>query len=179
MDRGRAWCSCTGPAVAAQLAADRPQRVRSLVLLGGPASAVDDGRMQIQFGLWERLSAQDPDLFARIALLTVLSPAFVEAMSPEQAEEAVAFGVRNRQPGTSRQAALDRRIDLRPSLGRIRARTLVIGQTLDAVVPVEHARRLRAGIVGAAYAEIPTGHLGLLEQPDLVAATIRDFLLAG
>jgi pimeloyl-ACP methyl ester carboxylesterase len=168
-----------GAAVAAQLAADRPELVRGLVLLGGLVNAVDDARCQIQFALWERLCDADPDLFARLALLTVLSPSFVRALTLEEAEEAVAFGVRNRQPGTARQAALDRRIDLRSSLGLIRARTLVVGQTLDAVTPVEHARELHAGIDGAQYAEIPTGHLGLLEQPDVVARTIRDFLLAG
>lgn len=167
-----------GAAVAAQLAADQPERVRGLVLLGGLANAIDDARCQIQFALWERLSAEDPDVFARLALLTALSPGFVSALSLAEAEEAVAFGVRNRQPGTARQAALDRRIDLRSALGRIRAPTLVIGQTLDAVVPVQHARELHAGIDGAQYTEIPTGHLGLLEQPDVVARTIRDFLLA-
>ncbi len=167
-----------GAAVAAQLAADRPELVDSLVLLGGLANAIDDARAQIQFALWERLAATEPDLFARLALLTALSPPFVSAMSLAEAEEAVAFGVRNRQPGTARQAALDRRIDLRSSLGLIRARTLVIGQTLDAVAPIEHARELHAGIAGAQYAEIATGHLGLLEQPDVVAKTIRDFLLA-
>jgi pimeloyl-ACP methyl ester carboxylesterase len=168
-----------GAAVAAQLAADRSELVRGLVLLGGLANAVDDARCQLQFALWERLCDTDPDVFARLALLTALSPSFVSALTLAEAEEAVAFGVRNRQPGTARQAALDRRIDLRSSLGLIRARTLVIGQTLDAVIPVEHARELHAGIEGAEYVEIPTGHLGLLEQPDVVAKLIRDFLLAG
>ncbi len=168
-----------GAAVAAQLAADRPELVRGLVLLGGLVNAVDDARCQIQFALWERLCEEDPDLFARLALLTALSPSFVGALSLQEAEAAVAFGVRNRQPGTARQASLDRRIDLRAKLGLIGARTLVIGQALDAVVPVEHARALHAAIDGAQYAEIATGHLGLLEQPDVVARTIRDFLLAG
>jgi pimeloyl-ACP methyl ester carboxylesterase len=168
-----------GAAVAAQLAADAPQRVRGLVLIGGMVNTVDDARMQVQFGLWERLARQDPDLFARVALLSVLSPGFVSALTLEEAEAAVAFGVRNRQPGTDRQLALDRRIDLRSSLGLIRARTLVIGQTLDTVVPVDHARELQAGIDGAEYHEIPTGHHGLLEQPDVVAKLIRDFLLTG
>jgi pimeloyl-ACP methyl ester carboxylesterase len=168
-----------GAAVAARLAADRPELVSGLVMLGGLVNAVGDARCQIQFALWERLCDADPELFARMALLTALSPAFVSSLTLEEAEEAVAFGVRNRQPGTARQAALDRRIDLRSALGLIRARTLVIGQALDAVVPVEHARELHAGIDGAVYEEIATGHLGLLEQPDVVAKLIRDFLLAG
>jgi pimeloyl-ACP methyl ester carboxylesterase len=167
-----------GAAVAAQLAADRPQRVHGLVLLGGAVTTIDDPRCQIQFALWERLCTTDPDRFARVALLSVLSPPFVRAMTLEEAEAAVEFGVENRQPGTARQLALDRRIDLRSSLGLIRARTLVVGHTFDTVLPVEHARELHAGIAGAEYVELPTGHHSLLEQPDVVAKTIRDFLLA-
>jgi len=167
-----------GAAVAAQLAADRPQRVRGLVLIAGAANTIDDARCQIQFALWERLCTTDPDLFARVALLSVLSPAFVRAMTLEEAEAAVAFGVEHRQPGTARQLALDRRIDLRSSLGLIRARTLVVGHAFDTVLPVEHARELHAGIPGAEYAELPTGHHSLLEQPDVVAKLVREFLLA-
>jgi pimeloyl-ACP methyl ester carboxylesterase len=167
-----------GAAVAAQLAADRPERVNGLVLLAGAVNTIDDPRCQIQFALWERLCTADPDLFARVALLSVLSPPFVRALTPAEAEAAIAFGVDNRQPGTARQLALDRRIDLRSSLALIRARTLVVGHTFDTVLPVEHARELHAGIAGAEYAELPTGHHSLLEQPDVVAKLMRDFLLA-
>jgi 3-oxoadipate enol-lactonase len=168
-----------GAAVATRLAADHPELVRGLVLLGGAVDTVNDTRSQVQFAVWERLFAEDLDLFSRIALLSVLSPPFVSALTPAEAEVAISFGIRNRQPGTGRQLALDRRIDLRSALGQIRARTLVIGQTLDTILPVEHARALHAGIDNAEYTEIATGHRGLLEQPDVVAKTIRDFLLAG
>lgn len=166
-----------GAAVAAQLAASRPELVRSLVLLGGFVSTVGDARSHVQFELWRRIADADPDLFSRIALLTGMSPAFLATLTPAAAEEAIALGVRTRQPGTARQAELDLRVDLTEQLPQIAARTLVIGQTRDHMVPVEHARALHAAIPGADYVELDTGHLGLLEQPDLVVRTIREFLL--
>ena len=79
-------------------------------------------------------------------------------------------------PGTGRQADLALRVDIAAQLASISAPTLVLGQTRDHVVPVELSRALHAAIPGASYAELDTGHLGLLEQPDLLAATIRKFL---
>jgi 3-oxoadipate enol-lactonase len=165
-----------GAAVATHLAAERPGLVRSLVLLGGLLSTVGDGRAQVQFALWERLCEEDPDLFARLAYLTAMSPGFGSAMTPEQAREAVDYGLATRQPGTARQCDLDRRIDLTDALGRITARTLVFGQTRDAIAPVEESRALHAGIAGSAYVELDAGHLGLVEQPQAVADGILRFL---
>jgi hypothetical protein len=44
------------------------------------------------------------------------------------------------------------------------------------VTAVEPSRALHSAIPGATSAALDTGHLGRLEQPDLVAATIRKFL---
>jgi pimeloyl-ACP methyl ester carboxylesterase len=79
-------------------------------------------------------------------------------------------------PGTGRHADLVLRVDIAAELAGISAPTLVIGQARDHIVPVELSRALHAAIPGADYAELNTGHLGLLEQPDRVAATIRTFL---
>jgi pimeloyl-ACP methyl ester carboxylesterase len=57
------------------------------------------------------------------------------------------------------------------------AETNFIGQTLDHMVPVAHARDVHAAIPATQYAELPTGHLGIFEQPEAVAETIRSFLL--
>lgn len=165
-----------GAAVAASLAAQRPELVRSLVLLGGFASTVADARSQVQFELWRRLVDTDPDAFARLAVLTGFSPAFLAGMTPAELEGAIAETVRTMPPGTGRQADLDLRVDIAAQLADIAVPTLVIGQTRDHMVPVELSRALHAAIPGAAYAELDTGHLGLLEQPDLVSETIRDFL---
>jgi 3-oxoadipate enol-lactonase len=168
-----------GAAVAASLAAQRPDLVRSLVLLGGFASTTADARSQIQFSLWRRLFDTDRDVLARLGVLTVLSPAFLAGMTPAELEEAIVESARTMPPGTGRQADLALRVDIAAQLASISAPTLVIGQTRDHVVPVELSRALHAAIPSAAYAELDTGHLGLLEQPDLVTATIREFLTAG
>jgi|Tabmets5t2r1_1033131.scaffolds.fasta_scaffold68458_1 pimeloyl-ACP methyl ester carboxylesterase len=97
-------------------------------------------------------------------------------MTPAELEEAVVESARTMPPGSGRQADLALRVDIAAQLAGISAPTLVIGQIRDHVVPVELSRALHATIPGAAYAELDTGHLGLLEQPDLVAATIREFL---
>jgi 3-oxoadipate enol-lactonase len=165
-----------GAAVAASLAAQRPDPVRSLVLLGGFASTTADARSQVQFSLWRRLFDTDRDALARLGVLTGFSPAFLAGMTPTELEEAIAEGARTMPPGTGRQADLDLRVDIAAQLASISAPTLVIGQTRDHIVPVELSRALHAAIPGASYAELDIGHLGLLEQPDLVAATIRKFL---
>ena len=165
-----------GAAVAASLAAQRADLVRSLVLLGGFASTTADARSQVQFSLWRRLFDTDRDVLARLGVLTGFSPAFLGGMTPSELEEAIAEGARSMPPGMGRQADLDMRVDITAQLASISAPTLVIGQTRDHIVPVELSRALHAAIPGAGYAELDTGHLGLLEQPDLVAATIRKFL---
>jgi pimeloyl-ACP methyl ester carboxylesterase len=165
-----------GAAVAASLAAQRPASVRSLVLLGGFASTTADARSQLQFSLWRRLFDADRDALAGLGVLTGLSPAFLAGMTPAELEEAITESARTMPPGTGRQADLVLRVDITAQLASISAPTLVIGQARDHVVPVEHSRALHAAIPGAAYAELDTGHLGLVERPDLVAATIRAFL---
>jgi 3-oxoadipate enol-lactonase len=165
-----------GAAVAASLAAQRPDLVRSLVLLGGFASTTADARSQLQFSLWRRMFDTDRDVLARLGVLTGVSPAFLAGMTPAELEEAIVESARTLPPGTARQADLALRVDIAAQLASISAPTLVIGQTGDHVVPVELSRALHAAIPGAAYAELDTGHLGLLEQPDLLAATIREFL---
>jgi pimeloyl-ACP methyl ester carboxylesterase len=168
-----------GAAVAASLAAQRPDRVRSLVLLGGFASTTADARSQILFSLWRRLFDTDRDVLARLGVLIGVSPVFLAGMTPAELEEAIVDSARTMPPGTGRQADLALRVDIAGQLASISAPTLVIGQTRDHIVPVELSRALHAAIPGAAYAELDTGHLSLLEQPELVTATIREFLDRG
>lgn len=52
--------------------------------------------------------------------------------------------------------------------------TLVIGSGRDHITPVEHSRDIVAAIPAADYVEIPgSGHMVMLEHPDLVTAHIR------
>ena len=65
----------------------------------------------------------------------------------------------------------------RPWLGRIAARTLVIGGDRDPIVPPRNARLL-AGRIPSARLELVAGagHLLLLDQPELCAELISGFL---
>jgi pimeloyl-ACP methyl ester carboxylesterase len=95
-----------GAAVAASLAAQRPDLVRSLVLLGGFASTTADARSQIQFSLWRRMFDTDRDVLARLGVLTGVSPAFLAGMTPAELEEARPSRSGPPSPGSlSRKAA--------------------------------------------------------------------------
>lgn len=67
-------------------------------------------------------------------------------------------------------------LDLRPSLGKIRNRTLVLCGSLDMTTPPALAREVAEAVPGARYLEIPgSGHCPMLEQPQALVAAMRDF----
>jgi 3-oxoadipate enol-lactonase len=67
--------------------------------------------------------------------------------------------------------------DLRDSVGRVVAPTLVVVGSDDAATPPDDACDLQARIPGAVLRELSgAGHLANLEQPDAFAALVVDFL---
>lgn len=67
--------------------------------------------------------------------------------------------------------------DVRERLGQITAPTLVIGGTADQMTPQKYAAFLADKIPGARLAIIEdAGHMVMLEQPELVARTVEQFL---
>jgi len=165
-----------GAAVAIKIAADHPDKVRSVVLLAGFASG-DDPRLQFQFRLWRDLIDRDREALARIVLLTGFSPAFLSGLSDDAIETAVQdIEAGNNWPGMARQIDLDLVADVRVEAERIRRPTLVIGCTHDHMVPSAHAKALAQIIPGATYAEIDSGHLAPLEKPDDLLDLIEPFL---
>jgi 3-oxoadipate enol-lactonase len=162
-----------GACVATELAAHHPAGLRRLVLLSGWAASEADARMGLQFGLWRHLHATDRRALAELLTLTGFSPNYLAARPSKVLAQAVERTIATLAPGFERQCELDERIALTSSLGAITVPTLVLGATHDQMVPVHHAHALAAGIAGAAYEELPTGHLSLFEAPDqLVAATL-------
>lgn len=164
-----------GAAVAAQIAADHPERVRALGLIAGFAQA--DPRLRLQFDLWRDLIARDRAAMARLVLLTGFSPDALTSWGAPAVAQAVQETVDTQNwEGMARQTAVNLTLDVRPALARIKAPTLSIGCRHDHMVPPAHAKALATAIAGAAYRELPTGHLAPMERPDLTAAVLRDAL---
>lgn len=165
-----------GAGIAARIAAGYPERVRSLILLAGFASA-DDPRLKLQFQLWRDLIKTDRRAMARLILLTGFSPDALASLGADGVEQAVEATLDGADwDGMARQVELDLTIDVREDATRITAPTLVIGCTHDHMVPPSHAKALTQTIAGARYAELPTGHLAPMEQPDTFAALATAFL---
>ncbi|MEV8630627.1 alpha/beta hydrolase [Streptosporangium sp. NPDC051023] len=161
-----------GAVVAAAVAAKHPGRVRSLVLIAGWANGADDPRLRLGLSLWAK-SLGDRN-FAGLGVLLAFSPAFVR----ELADDGLALLLASEPPpGTARQIALDLEVDIRDRLPLITAPTLVVGNTQDHLIPVEHARELHRLIPGSRYAELDSGHIVVHERPAELTELIREFIL--
>ncbi|TDD20956.1 alpha/beta fold hydrolase [Nonomuraea diastatica] len=158
-----------GAAVAAAVAAEHPELVRRLVLIAGWTHA-GDSRLRLGLRTWARLAESDPESFAAYGPLMGFAPEFVSTVGVET--------IMAGEPphGTLRQIELDLRIDLRDLLPKITAPTLVVGNTRDYLIPVEHARALHATLPGSEYAELDSGHVVLHERPAEITALIREFV---
>ena len=161
-----------GAAVAAALAAEHGDRVRSLALVCGWARS--GARERLQFDVWQRLFAADPELFTRYLFSVGMTPAVLEAAG-EGVEAFIDMTSATLAPGTHRHAELDARLDISDRLGAIKAPTLVIGGRLDRILPLEHSRDLAAGIAGSRLEEVDHGHLFPLEAPDVLATMLTEF----
>lgn len=165
-----------GAAVAVYIAANYPERVRSLVLLAGFAYG-GHSRLALQSQLWLDLIRTDPRQFARLVLLTGFTPGFLNNLSAQDIEQWIqAICSSNSWDGIARQIELDRCLDVRGCLEAIGQPTLVIGCANDCMVPAEHAKELAAAIRGARYVELASGHLAPFECPGEFAGLVTDFI---
>ncbi|MDF3835180.1 alpha/beta fold hydrolase [Cupriavidus basilensis] len=163
-----------GGVVAAAAAALMPERVRRLAVFG--AWAQTDRRMRLLFSLWQSLALSDHHQLARMILLNGVSEPYLARLDDATADAILARFGSGLAPGSDRQAALDATIDIAPLLPRIRAATLVIGLRHDRMVPPAHCRALAEAIGQARYAEIDSGHLVMLEQPERLLELISRHL---
>ncbi|MEW2624313.1 alpha/beta hydrolase [Streptomyces sp. NPDC048106] len=161
-----------GAPVAALLAAEHPELVRRLITLSGWCGPADP---YVQNGLtvWRTL-ADNPTAFARYAMLTAFSRPYLNTLDREAVEE-LATGM-HPNANLFRQIDADLKVDIRAALPRIQVPTLVIGCTLDALVPVENSRELAAAIPHSRYAELESGHVARVEQPAELAKLVEEFL---
>ncbi|MFD0395105.1 alpha/beta fold hydrolase [Streptomyces nogalater] len=164
-----------GACVAAAVAAQCGDRVRTLVLHAGWATS--DARMTAQFALWRRLLAVDTELLARVVLLTAFratAPHFRDAAAFER--EVAAFAAMFRPEGTARQLLLDEKVDIARLLPRITAPSLVIAGTGDTVVPPYHQEQLAELVPGARLTHVVSGHAFPFESPERFTGLVTEFI---
>ena len=159
-----------GSVVAAALAANVPDRVRTLTLVN--AWARTDARMRFTFDLWRRLLTTDRELFARYTFADGLTAASFEALG-DGVEGLVPVSAQMFVPGSVRHIDLDAQVDITDRLGAITAPTLVVGGREDRWVDVAHSRDLAERIAGARLVELDCGHLVPTER----AAELVDLLV--
>ena len=194
-----AFCGISmGGAIGQWLAVNAPQRLTALVLantspkfgtpdawaarrkavLEGGMQAIVDATMQ-RFFSPENQSPQNQSPENQ-------SPQAQSPQNQSAENQALAYAqsVRNVFLGTDPKgyaaccAAL-RDADFRAALGRISARTLVIGSDRDPSTPwKENGELLAHGIPGAKALKLSTAHLSSLEQPQAFTAAVLDFLLS-
>ncbi|HZD69923.1 MAG TPA: alpha/beta hydrolase, partial [Actinomycetes bacterium] len=154
------------------LAARHPDLVGRLVLVAGWTHS-QDPRVRLGMEVWARLLDLDPGLSALHGPLVAFSPAFLSGLGHDGLAQ---LAKAKPAPGTRDQIDLNLRVDIRDQLPRITAPTLVIGCTLDHLVPVHHARSLHQAIPHSRYAELDSGHVVFLERPAELVAIIGEFL---
>ncbi|MBU1307212.1 MAG: 3-oxoadipate enol-lactonase [Alphaproteobacteria bacterium] len=162
-----------GGMIAMRVAATQPQRVRALVLCD---TAAQIGSAQ----MWnERIAQVEAAGIASISeaiLARWLSPGY------RAAQPAHYTGWRNMlercdRAGYAATCATVRDADLHDDLARITAPTLVVAGENDMSTPPDMVRPLANAIANARFALIAgAGHIPSIEQPDVLAATIDQFL---
>ena len=161
-----------GAAVAAQWASERPETVSRLVLYGGWATGAaigdEDSRRHV-IGLlathWGLGSDLLTDIFAPDADAGTRRALAQYQRAASSAETAVAL------------LALAYDLDVRPSLARISAPTLVLHRRGDRAAPVAEGRTLAGAIPSAELVELDgRSHLPAVGDAEAVVEQVRRFL---
>ncbi|MFI9721565.1 alpha/beta fold hydrolase [Streptomyces sp. NPDC052396] len=164
-----------GTLVSVRTATRYPERVRGLVLTAGLPRP--DNRVTTALGIWRALLSQgDLATFARFNLLSAFSEEYVNALPAEEVADLLAQMAAKVPAGTFGQAGAILNGDTTADLPGISVPSLVIATTGDTLVAPDNSRVLADGIPGAEYAEIASGHLPMLEQPEEWRKLILDFL---
>ncbi len=161
--------------MAIRAATRHPDRVSGLVLTG--AFAYPDSFMQLSMEVTAGvMAAGNPLLTAELLTLFSLSHAALSAQPLEALRAASTAAAQAMSAGTPEQFDLFARVDVRDDLARVAAATLVVGGPADLVVPFALQRSLAEAIPDARVAEIDSGHLVAVEQPEQWLQHITAFL---
>jgi pimeloyl-ACP methyl ester carboxylesterase len=166
-----------GGATAQELAIARSELVRSMVLLSTWARS--DGWFIAQMRNWQtlrRAHAEEHE-FLRALAVWLFSPATF-ARDPEPWRVYLTFEETAQQAeGWIRQTEADIAHDASARLGSVDVPALVIVGEDDICTPARYSRELCALLPFASLVMVPdAGHAAVLEQPDMVAHAIEEFL---
>ncbi|AXC14069.1 putative hydrolase [Acidisarcina polymorpha] len=165
-----------GAGVAAFIAAEYPETVRSLVIVSGFGYG-SDVWMKLQFTLWLDLIRANHAALTRLLLLTGVSTDFLSRFDEDTIAGIVnAFVTSTDWESLDHSIRLDLGLDVREQSRKISVPTLSITATHDRIVPASHSRQLSEMMAGAQHAAVDAGHLAFLERPSELAMTIEDFL---
>jgi abhydrolase domain-containing protein 6 len=171
--------SSLGGNIAARIAIDHPERVRSLLLVdsGGVAAPHPTEFAQALAAGRNELLVATPSDFDRVLRLTFVKPPAIPGFIKRYlAEQAVAHRAFNQKVFGDVLARPD---PLEADLARIQAPTLVMWCDRDIITDVSTADVLTAGIRGAQKVLLANcGHLPMLERPEESATLYLKFLTA-
>ncbi|WP_025513808.1 3-oxoadipate enol-lactonase [Bordetella trematum] len=154
------------------LALNHPDRIDRLVLCNTAA------RIGSAQGWTDRIATVQQTGLASMAYGVVerwLTDGFRER-EPGLTQVLVDMLRRTPDAGYNGNCAALRDADLRPRLGEIRARTLVIAGTHDLAATPADGKYLTEHIGGARYVELDTSHISNWENPEAFTRAVLDFL---
>jgi 2-succinyl-6-hydroxy-2,4-cyclohexadiene-1-carboxylate synthase len=164
-----------GARVALHVALADPSRLRSLIVLGASRGIVDANERAQRLARDEALAQHLEDVGAKVFLDEWLHQPLFSTLGPyaepgTRSDDATGLAQGLRRAGTGTQEWLGER------LRTLDVPTLALAGELDTKF-VHEARAIADTVVQGRCATIPAaGHAAHLEQPELVARTIEDFL---
>jgi len=127
--------------------------------------------------IWSRLyTSGDMALLAEFLTFVALSTQALNGTADELLRQAIDALAAEIAPGTPEQTDLVARADITVEAARLSIPTLVIVTNRDPLVSPGLQRELAASIPGAWLAELDSGHLPIVEQPDRWAELVTSFL---
>ena len=181
--------SSLGGAMALALAARHPDKVRSLIVVGGfsELDRATELNFRLRYRLIEKLGLSDE--VADYMGLWTLTRKFINSDEGLAVMRTNQANIRNNsaelykafvesllrwgrcQPGQEKEPKFT------GQLGKIRAPTLVVTSDNDHLIPAELSELIAAKVAGAKLAVLPgAGHIPFMEQPDKVVPLVVDFL---
>lgn len=158
-------------AAAAATASVYPELVGKLVLVSGWANGANRYH-KLVFETWAALERDHPRLATRFGLLLAMGPG-LNKLGEERVNGIIEGGS---QKMLLERIQLDRTVDIQSYLKKITIPTLVVGASLDYLVPSYQSRRIHDLIRGSEYVEIESSHSVFREQPDKISTLIESFI---